>query len=117
MATTFPETRFIMLVTDGRHPTVSRYFPNDGEIPMTEKSLRQLGLQGYLCRLEGTYHSKTAAVRVVGLRPLAGAEAPNTDPTAIDPYSLWVRTCAAFEAERARLYPKAPTLRDWQGEG
>ena len=117
MATTFPETRFIMLASDGRHSTVSRFYPNDGEIPMMEKSLRQQGLVGYLCRLEGTYHSKAAAVRVVGLRPLAGATAPSNDPDAIDPHSPWVRACAGFQAERARLYPKAPTLRDWQGEG
>lgn len=117
MGTTFPETRFIMLVQDGRHSTVSRYYPCDGEIPMMERSLRQHGLVGYLCQLEGRYHSHTSTVRLVGLRPLNGAQRPSTDPDAIDPYSPWVRACAAFQAERARLYPKATTLRDWQGEG
>lgn len=116
MATSFPETRFIMLISDGRHSTVSRYYPCDGQIPMMETALRRLGLTGYLCQLEGRYHSKTEAVRLVGLRPLAGAQPPSTDPTAIDPYSPWVRACAAFDAERARQYPKAPTLRHWQGE-
>lgn len=117
MGVSFPETRFIMLVLDGRHSTVSRYYPCDGQIPMMEKALRQQGLVGYLCRLEGRYHSTGATIRVVGLRPLAGAEAPSTDPDAIDPYSPWVRACTAFQAERARQYPKAPTLRAWQGEG
>lgn len=117
MADSTTKTTFIVVTTDGRHSTISRDAYDQGEIPRIERSLRQHGLGGYLCCMEGTYHAATATVRVVGLRTFNRAQAPNTDPNAIDPYSPWVAAMTGFARIRAGLYPKAATLRDWQGEG
>lgn len=111
------ETSFIVLAMDGRHSTVSRFYPDAALVATLEAAMRQQQVQGYLCRLEGTYHSKTGTVKVVGLRALAGAPVPNSDPQAIDPRDPWRIAAGEFGNRRAGHYPKAVVLRDWQGEG
>ena len=86
----YDPTRWIVLATDGRHTTIGRdTAPDDAEVASASAALANLGLIGWLVRLEGDYWSRRKPVILTLIQPLA--HAADAD---------WPAAVAAFEAMR-----------------
>ena len=84
------QVRWIVLASDGRHSTLGRdTAPSDAELAAAAAGLAQLGLTGWLVRLEGNYWSRRTPVVLTMVQPLA--HAADAD---------WPAAVAAFEAMR-----------------
>ena len=82
--------RWIVLAGDGRHTTLGRdTAPEDAEVAVAGAALANLGLAGWLVRLEGDYWARRKPVALTMIRPLAHA---------VD--ADWPAAVAAFEAMR-----------------
>ncbi len=86
----YDPTRWIVLATDGRHTTIGRdTAPDDAETAAASAALANLGLVGWLVRLEGDYWARRTPVALTMVQPLA--HAADAD---------WPAAVAAFEAMR-----------------
>jgi hypothetical protein len=75
-----PESRWIMLGTDGRHVSLGRTEPSEPEVMAASDALTAQGLSGWLARMQGEYYSR----RSVTLEPLrAIGAAPEADWQAV----------------------------------
>ena len=82
--------RWIVLASDGRHSTIGRdTAPDDAALAAAGAALANLGLAGWLVRLEGDYWARRKPVVLTMIQPLA--HAADAD---------WPAAVAAFEAMR-----------------
>jgi hypothetical protein len=82
--------RWIVLASDGRHSTIGRdTAPDDAALAAAGAALVNLGLTGWLVRLEGDYWARRTPVALTMVEPLA--HAADTD---------WPAAVATFEAIR-----------------
>jgi hypothetical protein len=87
---TYDPARWIVLASDGRHTTIGRdTAPDDVEVASASTALANLGLVGWLVRLEGDYWARQTPVALTMVQPLA--HAADAD---------WPAAVAAFEAMR-----------------
>lgn len=104
-----PEVRWIVLASDGRHASVGRHTdPSPDDVARIVATLEGQGIGGWLCRMEGNYHSVSGRVTVLGVRALAGA-APDGNS--------WQVANRAFSEARSALYPRCSCDCEWIGEG
>lgn len=82
--------RWIVLANDGRHSTIGRdTAPDDAELAAAGSALANMGLAGWLVRLEGDYWARRKPVVLTMIQPLSHAAE-----------SDWHTAVAAFEAMR-----------------
>ena len=82
--------RWIVLASDGRHSTLGRdTAPGDAQVAAAGAALANLGLAGWLVRLDGDYWARRKPVVLTMIQPLA--HAADAD---------WPAAVAAFEAIR-----------------
>ena len=87
---TYDPTRWIVLATDGRHTTIGRdTAPDDADLAAASAALSNLGLVGWLVRLEGDYWARRTPVALTMVEPLA--HAADAD---------WPAAVTAFDAMR-----------------
>ena len=53
-----PETRWMVLGTDGRHVSLGRTEPSEAEVLAASNALAAQGLSGWLVRMQGDYYSR-----------------------------------------------------------
>ena len=91
--------RWIVLASDGRHSTLGRdTAPDDAALAAAGSALANLGLTGWLVRLEGDYWARRKPVVLTMIQPLAHAAAAD-----------WPAAVATFEAirQQTRQRPSA----------
>ena len=86
-----PESRWIMLGTDGRHVSLGRADPSEAEIATASDALTAQGLSGWLARLQGNYYNRVK-VRLEPLQRIGIAHDAD-----------WQAALTAFSAAHHRL--------------
>ena len=82
----FTGTRWLVLVTDGRHVTLGRHRdPDPEEIANSEKALAEQGLAGWLVLMKGAYYDSRKRPELMMVRPLG------------EPQGSWEASVASFE--------------------
>ena len=82
--------RWIVLASDGRHSTLGRdTAPDDAALAAAGAALANLGLAGWLVRLEGDYWARRKLAVLTMIQPLAHAAEAD-----------WPTAVATFEAIR-----------------
>ena len=84
------ETRWIVLGADGRHVSLGRTEPSEGEVMAASDALAAQGLSGWLVRMHGEYNKR----RRVTLELLQRISAEHD--------ADWQAALAAFHAARHR---------------
>ncbi|MCZ8280163.1 MAG: hypothetical protein O9313_17665 [Acetobacteraceae bacterium] len=84
------QQRWIVLGTDGRHISLGRTEPSEGEVLAACDALAAQGLSGWLARMQGDYYSRRSET----LEPLQRIGA--------DHEADWELALAAFHAARHR---------------
>lgn len=68
------QSRWIVLASDGRHSTIGRdRAPDDAELAAAGAALANLGLAGWLVRLEGDYWARRKPAVLTMIQPLTHA--------------------------------------------
>ena len=84
------ETRWIVLGADGRHVSLGRTEPSEGEVMAASDALAAQGLFGWLARMQGEYYSR-GKVMLESIKRIGA-----------DHEADWQAALAAFHAMRRR---------------